>query len=180
MHYSRATALVFALIIAGASSPCLGREPYENQWGPFVGRVVDASTGKPIPGAVFVAMWLRRGPLPPRTFFDARVAVADADGRFELARRDAPNLSQSIDPPSLDWVAPGYGWHHEVGAQNLPMAIQLQPLRKEELVKSLDPLLGTIPRDHCKPLQNLINDSRRQLGLRTIAFCSGNIEKAAP
>ena len=76
---------VGVLALLSAAARCQGREPFENQWGPFTGTVVDAATGQPIPGAVFTVLWIEEIPHiahPSEKFFDARVAVADEQGQF--------------------------------------------------------------------------------------------------
>jgi hypothetical protein len=35
----------------------LAGEPYENQWGPFYGTVVEAESSRPVTGAVIVVIW---------------------------------------------------------------------------------------------------------------------------
>jgi hypothetical protein len=59
-------------------------------WGPFRGRIVDAETGAPIPGAHFMVMWERDNPNPvhwTQSFYDAQETVTDAEGRFEIPRQ---------------------------------------------------------------------------------------------
>ena len=79
--------VVWMLLVGAATTGCrFGAE----QWGPFRGRMVDAETGVPIPGAHFMVSWERDYPNPvhwTQGFYDAQEAVTDADGRFEIPRR---------------------------------------------------------------------------------------------
>ncbi|MGH7277629.1 MAG: hypothetical protein ACREJG_02990 [Candidatus Rokuibacteriota bacterium] len=77
-----------------------GDDDSDAKWGPFRGRVVDFDGGTPIPGAIAVAVWLRNVLLgPSHVFDDAVVAVTDANGHFEIARRRLPWWSAPIDMP---------------------------------------------------------------------------------
>ena len=60
--------IVAAWVALSTSSQCLAGQPYENQWGPFTGTVVDASTGAPIPGAVFTVYWMETIPYPVHSY----------------------------------------------------------------------------------------------------------------
>jgi hypothetical protein len=80
------------------------------QWGPFRGRIVDAETGAPIPGAHFMVMWERDHPNPvhwTQSFYDAQEAVTDADGRFEIPRQHR-FFTVFVSAPRFDAFAPGY------------------------------------------------------------------------
>jgi hypothetical protein len=51
---------LFGVLLLGIfSTPYFADEPFTNQWGPFAGTVTDYETGEPIPGAIFVVVWLR-------------------------------------------------------------------------------------------------------------------------
>jgi hypothetical protein len=99
---------------AAGSSRAVAQAPAEGadeQWGPFRGRVVDADTGEPIPGAVAVVIWLRVIPTPIQAhheFFDARMAVSGRDGTFEIPRRSPPWFAFTIEPPLFNCSAPDY------------------------------------------------------------------------
>jgi len=80
------------------------------QWGPFRGRIVDAETGAPIPGAHFMVSWERDNPNPvhwTQSFYDAQEAVTDADGRFEIPRQRR-FFTVLVSTPRFDAFAPGY------------------------------------------------------------------------
>ncbi len=168
--------LVGAFAALSMAQPCLGRPPFENQWGPFTGTVVDAGTGQPIPGAVFTVIWIREIPHiahASEKFFDARVAVADEQGRFEIPPRNRPILLwSSIKPPRLSCIAPEYAPFRDVGAQSAPVSVKLRRLSADEIRHALfvDVLLDNIPRDKAPELEKTINQKRKQMGLRPIHY----------
>ena len=155
---------------------CLADEPYKNQWGPFTGTVVDASTGQPIPGAVFTVLWLEDIPFPFEAihrFFDARVAVTDEEGRFEVPERGRPFLFLGvIKGPALSCIAPEYAPFKHIGAQNAPISVKLRRLSPDEIRQALyeDAHLGTIPPDKASELERAINHIRKRMGLRSIQY----------
>jgi hypothetical protein len=75
--------VALAAVVALASG-CAGREVR----GPFNNQYIDAETGKPIEGAVFLVVWNRLTPNlvdgGGRRFYDAREAVSGPDGRVEI------------------------------------------------------------------------------------------------
>lgn len=172
------TVALLVLSAAGSSA----REPFENQWGPFTGTITDEVTGQPIPGAVFVVMWFRHNWAPiagaPDRFLDARIAVADEHGRFDIPRRSRPWNFWMVQTPGFESVAPGYAFHHDVGAQNAPMTVRLHRITPQERRRlwSDDPLLVMIPVDECSALETSINQRRQQLNLPAVGFCSGVLE----
>ena len=81
MAVLRIVALAAALVL---SSDCAGRDVR----GPFNNQYIDAETGKPIEGVVFLVVW---NSLTPnlvdgggRRFYEAREAVSGPDGRLEI------------------------------------------------------------------------------------------------
>jgi hypothetical protein len=60
--------------------------------GPFRGEIVDADTGRPIAGAVVVAVWthLMNYFQGGRREVDAREVVTDSEGRWEIGERPTP------------------------------------------------------------------------------------------
>ncbi len=180
----RAAILVAAvtLVIVSAAARCQGREPYENQWGPFKGTVVDATTGQPVPGAVFTVIWVRQIPMIAEAweyFYDARVAVADESGHFEIPRRFPALLSFLIQPVSLSCIAPDYAPFRDVGTQNAPISVRLRRLTTPEEMRSgfFDVSLQWIPDDMRPRLETGINESRTRMGLRPIEFPWGGYRK---
>jgi hypothetical protein len=95
--------LLVLLMAAGCRS---GAE----QWGPFRGRMVDAETGAPIPGAYVMVSWERDRPNPvhwTQSFYDAQETVTDADGRFEIPR-ERRLFTVLVGEPRFRAFAPGY------------------------------------------------------------------------
>ncbi len=168
---------IFLFVLSGFLLPLDGTP--EGQWGPFRGQVVDAETGKPIPGAVFVAIWLRTIPTPVhagQVFNDARAAVTDADGRFNIPRRWRPMFSGLIDPVRLVCVAPGYT-PYGGGSTNQPPILRLHTFASEgerhlrQNGYSSD--LGLIPHTKRTKIEGTVNEERSRMGLQAIGFASG-------
>ncbi len=163
-----ATLAVVLFLVVGFLLPFDGAPA--GQWGPFRGQVVDDQTGKPIPGAIFVAIWIRMIPAPGHAgevFNDARVAVADAEGRFEIPRRWRPIFSGFIEPVYLSCVAPGYV-PYRGGSSNQPRILRLRPLGAEDRKRGESDLsiYGMFPPDRMrKEFETFINSTRRELGL---------------
>jgi hypothetical protein len=174
-------ALVGGLFMSGLLAvPCVAEDTPINQWGPFTGQVVDAETGKPIPGAIFFAIWLRIIPGPfhsGETFSDARFAVADRDGRFEIQRRSPPIFSSLIESVDLTCVAPGYRPVLGTAVEPPPPIIHLRPFHNDEEQRRNDNgysyMLGNIPFDKSVKFERTINEKRREMGLPPIKFSRG-------
>jgi hypothetical protein len=82
MRRTRSTLVAGIAAIVTASGCC----PIAWQ-GPYEGRITDANTGKPIPGAVIGAFWYRTGPWLGHDWvaaYDGQEAVTDEDGKFRL------------------------------------------------------------------------------------------------
>ncbi len=177
-----AVIVVLPFLIVGFVLPFDGAP--QGQWGPFRGQIIDAETGKPIPGGIFVAIWIRSIPTPAHNaeiFNDARVTVADAEGRFEISRRWRPIFSGFIEPVYLVCVAPGYA-SFRCASTNQPAVIRLRPLSREDPRRSDsgDALLGLIPNARRKHLESSINFRRQQLALQPIHFGAGRLERSRP
>lgn len=160
------------------AAPSWADHPFTNKWGPFTGTIVDAETDKPIPGAIFVVMWIRNMPLGPQRFNDARAAVTDEAGRFALPERPAPFWGRGVDPPGLFFLAPGYAAFYDVGAQHKPMRVRLKSLlpgRGHSAASWTEPL-GMIPYSDRVRLERSINERRQQLGLPMVDFAVGHLE----
>lgn len=78
--------------------------------GALSGQVVDADSGAPIAGAAVVAVWIQYvpAPHPVERFYDAREAVTDAQGRFEIARPVGSYLPLGVALSEITAFAPGY------------------------------------------------------------------------
>ncbi len=127
------------------------------KWGPFRGQVVDRETGQPIPGAVVLVVWWRAEQTPIQTnqqFYDAKEAVTDAEGRFEIPRLALPFFTFWIFDPNIDWFAPGYEHAKLVvtppGGEPFvdPTVIQMRRLKtREELLRKSRGYPSMVPRD---------------------------------
>ena len=99
--------LVVVVMVGLAGVPAAAGE----KWGPFRGRLVDVETGLGIAGGVVLAVWDRAYPGVAGTvteFHEAREAVSDAAGLFEMPRLDPPFFSLNVRAPSFTIFAPGY------------------------------------------------------------------------
>jgi hypothetical protein len=172
---------VVSFVIVGVVLPLDGTP--EGQWGPFRGQVVDAQTGKPIAGAIFVAIWKRSLPTPVhsvQSFNDARVGVTDASGHFEIPRRWRPWFSGGIDPVVLVCGAPGYasfvgGGSNVTHDQDIHLA-PLSPGERDPNV-SWSVFVSGIPDRKRVELDKGINARRRELGLGSVDFRGVDLER---
>jgi hypothetical protein len=163
--------LVFALLL-GAGEPTAAEE----KWGPFRGKVVDAETGQPIQGAVFLMIWYKLVYAVVQTnmeFYDAKEAVSGADGTFEIPRLSPPFFSFRITRYGPKVFAPGYAEHRWVVTPPTGEAlvdftvVEMRRLRtRQERLEALTiAVLPSVP-DEKKPFftQAVIRE-RKNLGL---------------
>jgi hypothetical protein len=100
--------VILAFLVLGVAG-CFGHLVYSS--GPFSGRVVDASTGRPLAGAAVVAVWRQEGPgpgHPTERLHDALEVVADASGYFTLPRKTHFTAVGEITDPDIVVYAAGY------------------------------------------------------------------------
>ncbi len=101
---------LFALLLLGP--PVVASASQTEVRGPFRGRIVDRETGRPIEGAVVLAVWETRAFSPlghgGQAFHDSREAVSGADGHFEIPQLPTPLATLDLQPPMLFFFAPGY------------------------------------------------------------------------
>jgi hypothetical protein len=149
-------------------------------WGPFRGRIVDADTGQPVPGAVFVAIWLESVPALIRVrkqFYDARAAVAGPDGAFGMPRRPPPFFRSAIST-DFGYLAPGHvAVTHPVTIEGLARlavrkfaALTPDAKRVHQILKGP---FSWIPGDREAALIDTINIERRRMGLGPIRRLRG-------
>jgi hypothetical protein len=108
-----------ALLLAGLlTALVLGPMPAcARTEGPFTAQVVDAETGRPLPGVVVVALYQRKTPgivHPQVDFYDLDETVSDAEGRFSLAARTLPMstpLAHVAGPEFIIFKAGYWNWH---------------------------------------------------------------------
>lgn len=147
------------------------------KWGPFRGRVVDLETGQPIAGAVILVVWWEAvfSPLghPTEKFYDAREAVTDAEGRFEVPRLSVPFWELGIQAPQITIFAPGYVWQATLvtppdGQEFVdPTVVEMRRLRtREERIHNLYRYPPSIPDYKMLRLLEAISKERVSLGLK--------------
>ena len=164
--------------------PGFAVEPSDDKWGPFRGRIVDVDTGEPVPGAVALAIWLQNVPTPvsgAQKYYDARVAVAGADGRFELPRRPAPFFSSFIDTPLIEYFTPGYALAEPIRSEAGFTTVRLRKwgvlTPEQELRHTVSSGIHVwIPQEKRPELIEIANNKRRAMGLRPIRWLSGGPE----
>lgn len=156
-----------------------------SHWGPFRGQIVDAETGRPIQGAVVLVIWWRVVPTPVHAihkFYDAREAVSDAQGRFEVPRLPPPIVTLGVQDPTVEWFAPGYK-HAELTVRPPdgeplvdPTVIQMKRLgtRDERRKYILGRLPGGVPHGRMPKFIRALNRELSALGLGTYSVENGS------
>jgi hypothetical protein len=156
-------------------------QPGENKWGPFRGKIIDIDTGEPIPGAVALVVWLEIVPTPVQAnqkFYDARVAVTNTDGLFEIPRRQSPSSSTRIDTPRIEYFAPRYLLAESIADPSDPGIVRLrkwsmataEQQRRHEISSGLEVF---VPDEKIVELVMFVNVERRRMGLPPIRMLSG-------
>lgn len=148
------------------------------KWGPFRGQVVDVETGQPIAGAVVLVVWWEAVPTPVQTnqkFYDAREAVTDANGRFEVPRLSPPFFSFRIFDPKISYFAPGYEPIAEVVTPPegqpfvAPTVLQMRRLKtREELLRKRRARPAGVPLEKMTELTKAMNVETTMLGLKPL------------
>ncbi len=164
------------LLLAGAAAA----GDHDPTWGPFRGRIVDADTGQPIPGAVAIVVWLQNLPSPVHgrlTYFDARAAVAGPDGAFEIPRRSRPLWSARIDPPRFDYTAPGYVVWRLGHATQRPGVVEMKSVATlagdDRFRLPGTGHAGLIPLEDQRRLLDTVNEARERMGLHPLTSLRG-------
>lgn len=148
------------------------------KWGPFRGQIVDAETSEPIAGAVVLVIWWEAVPTPVQTnqkFYDAKEAVTDAEGRFEVPRLTPPFFTFRIFPPQITYFAPGYAPQAKAvtppdGQPFVdPTVVKMRRLKtREELWQKSRSRPAGVPLEKMTELTKAINVERRMLGLEPL------------
>lgn len=146
------------------------------KWGPFRGQLVDVETGEPIADAAILVVWWEDVYTPVQVnskFYEAREAVTDVQGRFEVPRLDPPFFRFRIRPPEIIYFAPGYeGTSRVVTPPDgqpfvAPTVVKMRRLKtREELLSKSRGYPSRIPEDKMLNFLRAINVERRMLGLR--------------
>ena len=141
--WRRIFSLVLGVCLVAGLAPGAGSR---ETWGPFRAQVVDVETGQPIAGAVVLVVWLELyGIFGNHRFAEAREAVTDAEGRFEIPRLTGLGWKLGIQPPSIHVFAPGY----------IPYGRRVTPVSGEVFV---DPTVFLMRR--LKTREELLNKNR--------------------
>ncbi len=169
--------MLLALLIAAAAP---ATSAADEKWGPFSGRIVDADTGQPIAGAVAIVVWQRNVPNPVQghqIYNDARVAVSNANGEFEIPRRSPPFFRMGIDEPRFDYAAPGYVLSNIEAVWKKPGLVEMKRLKtlseEQRFRQRGTGHYGMIPLDEQQRLLEGVNAERRRMGLRAMERLGG-------
>lgn len=145
------------------------------KWGPFRGRVVDVETGEPLKDVAVLVVWWKDQPNPvhwTRGFYEAKEAVTDADGRFEVPRLTPPFFTFLIRPGQVIFFAPGYVEQGRVvtppdGQPFVdPTVVQMRRLKtRAELLQKSRGQPGGIPHEKMVEFLKAIKVERKMLGL---------------
>jgi hypothetical protein len=167
--------VILAFLVLGVAG-CFGHLVYSS--GPFSGRVVDASTGRPLAGAAVVAVWRQEGPgpgHPTERLHDALEVVADASGYFTLPRKTHFTAVGSISDPFIVVYSPGYKEGLLQGrrfggskSKDYPLTVELtRPSPKDRhRFADVPSVVGGVPYLKIPNLVHLVNVERRALGLQ--------------
>ncbi len=176
--------LILLAALLMAPQPGRGQPYLEGYRGPYHGRVVDAETGRPLAGAVVVAVWSRERLLPfhsSTVFHAVREALTGPDGTWVLDGRDVEEHAPARTlPPSFDVYYPGYAaitsgaftrfGGSEIGDMAAGGTVRLPRLRTREDRRLRFPLVPDTPRPFrdVPNLMRLINIERANLGLEPL------------
>jgi hypothetical protein len=171
--------LLWSMAFSSAAWAQQPRGPFEGEkWGPFRGQIVDAETGQPIAGAVVLVVWWEAVFTPIQTnrkFYDAREALTDPQGRFEVPRLPSPFFTFRFFRPNVIYFAPGYAAHAELvtppdGEPFVdPTIVQVRRLKtREERIRNQDRYPPSIPARKMPYLLGALNMERAELGLKPI------------
>lgn len=189
-------ALAIALTALGCSAavdPSIGNDMLLRGYhGPYVGRVVDAQTRRPLEAAVVVAMWERTTftfPLqghPNVVLYAVRETLTDADGRFVIDAKDverhAPGRTYR---PVFQVYYPGYfplghltfrskGGFGSPGGFSDPVNREFEvglphATTREDRIRAVGGVdAGLVPYAKVPLLLRYINQERRALGLDAV------------
>jgi hypothetical protein len=167
-------------IVVGTAIGLVSANAAQPNRGAFTGTIVDAATGKPIPGAACIAIWEFERDTEsediPRTVLVAGAGVADAQGRYTIPEQPVPDgYSDRTAPPILDCSAPGYS----NGGGEVRMTIRLTALANDtQAAGRVDPLLRLLPSETCAAAVTSINVSRAAMRLPRVDICPDPADKA--
>jgi hypothetical protein len=152
------------------------------KYGPYRGQIVDAETNKPIAGAAVIAIWWEAVFNPvqgKQEFYDAKEAVTDAEGRFEISRLDVPIGKLGVQPGQITYFAPGY-----IPVQRIvtppdgevfvaPTVLKMRKLNtRAELSNKSRSTPGGVPLEKMREFTKAINRERAMLGMPPLPIIS--------
>jgi hypothetical protein len=139
---------------------------------------VDVENNKPIAGAAVIAIWWEAVFNPvqgKQEFYDAKEAVTDSEGRFEISRLDVPFYKLGVQPGQLRFFAPGYVPVEDIVTPPngepfvAPTVTTMRKLNlKTELPKKLRSRPGGVPLEKMTEFTRAINREREMLGMPPI------------
>lgn len=153
--------------------------------GPYYGVVFDAATGKPIEGAVVVAVWWERFTelkQSPEIFIEAKEVLTDREGLFEIpgfVKGVVKKNSLGLQYPKFYIFKPGYRIEAQAGSSMrseipfrpspAPIALKRLKTQQERLIEfgKLD-LMPPAPLEKLPAWTRLMNTERISLGLEPI------------
>jgi hypothetical protein len=151
----RARLLVIGFLLFSLATLAVAFSHQRDYWGPFRGRVVDADTGEPVAGAVMLVVWTEAyglGLLETR-FHDAKEAVSDKDGRWEVPRLEDSRIRITVLWPEFHMFVPGY---------ELKEDIVTPP--SSDLVRKSRGRPSVVPADRLPETTAAVNRERAMLG----------------
>ena len=173
--------LLCASVLVLATSSCSAAST-QAKYGPYRGQLVDVETNKPIAGAAVIAIWWEAVFNPvqgKQEFYDAKEAVTDADGRFEIGRVDVPIYKLGVQPGQVSYFAPGYIPVEEIARPATgelfvaPTVVLMRQLKtREELLKKRNTRPAGVPLEKMAEVTKAINVERKMLGFAPLPIIS--------
>lgn len=184
---------LIALWIVICCTPVLAQQQMPEGWdrylghprGPYRGRIIDAGTKAPLPGAVVVALWRRDRVYPFQVNserYAARETVTDSEGRFVMDVRDVEEgAPRRTHKPEFLVFLPGYGSFPSRHSSPTGFiaelfydsggTVELIPLERQEdrrsNLSSADPhKFSSTPEQNLPRLMNAVNEERIAIGLK--------------
>lgn len=165
---------------AAAPSPGTGARSSTRRGGIYRGRVVDAETGQPLPGAAVVAVWMRDVVRPVHSttyFYAACEALTDDRGAFAIdARPVEDGAPRTVRGPDFQVFLPGYAaaqsGGRDPGSGRTTYRLARLPT-VEERRRALLHVAVSVPPAKVPNLVRLINQERTSLGLEPVHPAGG-------
>jgi hypothetical protein len=170
----RARLLVIGFLLFSLATLAVAFSHQRDYWGPFRGRVVDADTGEPVAGAVMLVVWTEAyglGLLETR-FHDAKEAVSDKDGRWEVPRLEDSRIRITVLWPEFHMFVPGYELKEDIVTPPSSDRVYLDDTvttvrrikTRAELVRKSRGRPSVVPADRLPETTAAVNRERAMLG----------------